>query len=105
MTYGAEVHHHYTERHPRLVIYNRRLEGGTELLMEDGTWSTFGEGVLPPNTVGLPMPSEALEAVYRAIAAHLGNTLPSVAEVAVLREVLAKEQARVDAVLERWLPS
>jgi len=101
VTYGAEVHHHYTEQHPRLIIYNRRLEGGTELLMEDGTWRVFAEGVAPPNTVGLPLPHEALESIFRAIAAHLGNALPSVAEVAVLREVLAKEQGRVDNVLER----
>jgi hypothetical protein len=86
-----------TELHPRLQV----ITPEREVLLEDGTWRRLGELEALPIGAGLPMPRDALRAIAVALADYFGNELPSQAEVAVLREVLAKEQARVDTVLER----
>ena len=72
----------------------------SEVLIEDGTWQAVPEGAIAQHA-GLPLPAGSLVPIAEALARQLGNALPSQAEVAVLREVLAKEQARVDDVLAR----
>ncbi len=99
-TYRAQVHAPFGERHARLLVMST-WPGRNEVLLEDGTWQRIDEGVQIPSNAGIPLPHDALEAIAGALADYLGNALPSQAEVAVLREVLAKEQSRVDDVLGR----
>jgi hypothetical protein len=72
--------------------------GKVEYLMPDGTMKEVEEGV-DPGESGIRIHYAALPAIAEALQAHLGNSLPSQAEVAVLREVLEKEQKRVDTAL------
>lgn len=95
----ARFENPYYDRNVRLHLYREAAPGKIEYLAEDGTWNTIDEGVVPPTSAGLPLPPEAVEAIALAAAETLGNKLPSQAEVAVLREMLTKEQGRVDAVL------
>lgn len=82
----------------RIKVAHQVGFGKVEYLMEDGTMKQVEEGA-DPGDVGIKVHYAALPAIAEALQAHLGNALPSQAEVAVLREVLAKEQGRVDAVL------
>jgi hypothetical protein len=86
----------------RLQMVRPQVDGRVDVLMEDGSWQRVDPGVAPVGAHGFPLPADALPALAEAVQAHLGNALPSHAEVAVLREWLAKEQARVD---EKWSAS
>lgn len=79
----------------RIVVAERRGDAYA-VLLSDGAWETVQDGAMPAGDVGVVLPIDALEAVAEALQKHLGNVLPSQAEVAVLRQVLAKEQERVD---------
>lgn len=98
MRIRAQFEHDIVRDITRLYVV-RELPDKAEVLMEDGTWQTVEYGVDPGSPAGFPLPAAAIFAIAEAAAKYLGNTLPSQAEVAVLREVLAKEQGRVDAVL------
>ena len=83
----------------RLQVAHTLGNGEVEILLEDGSMLKIEEGVMPPQNAGIKFHYAALEAIAEALQAHLGNALPSQAEVAILREVLTKEQGRVDAIL------
>ena len=100
MSWRAFVDRTWNERGVRLYVIHDGPPGEVEVVMSDGTWQRIPEGATLAGA-GLELEAESLPAIARALAEHLGNALPSQAEVAVLREVLAKEQQRVDNVLER----
>jgi hypothetical protein len=82
----------------RLMLI-RRDRGKPEVFTHDNGWEKVEENVTIPENAGLVLPPELLEEIARAITKFLGKELPSVAEVTVLREVLSKEQERVDRTL------
>lgn len=84
------------------IVRESPTAGSVEALMEDGTWQTVPHGTAPSGEPGVPLPADVLPVVAEAVNAYLGNSVPSQAEVAVLREWLAKEQGRVD---EKWSAS
>ena len=86
-------------RFVRLVVVKEKPDHRYDTLLEDGSWLTVEEGTAPAGNEGIMLPPEALPEIAAAIQQHLGNSLPSQAEVSVLREMLKKEQGRVDAVL------
>lgn len=96
--FRARVTHDFPQNVCRLQVACDRHDG-VELLMEKGSWMVFTDGALPTEPAGIVLPPEALEAIAEALAKHLGNALPSQAEVAVLREWLTAERSRVDAIL------
>lgn len=64
---------------------------GQREIVSPGTWIPADKGILlPPNSA---------EAIHKALAMFLGDSIPSVSEIRVLRETLAKEQQRVDRIL------
>lgn len=74
--------------------------GGKTLGLEAGKWAEIPEGahMLP----SIEFPRDAMEAVYDALEDFLGKgRLRADTEVAVLREALELERARVDAILSR----
>lgn len=83
----------------RLLLVQDRGDGRTDVWLGGDTWQTVEQGVMFTDEMGVLLPTEAVRAIAEAAAENLGNELPSTAEVKVLREWLAKEQARVD---EKW---
>lgn len=84
----------------RLAVVQDRGNGRLDYLMGDGSWHTSAADVVPVTpTPGILLPTGSLEAIHGAIARHLGDSLPGAGEVKVLREWLASEKQRVDAVL------
>lgn len=80
--------------------------GSRDILLRDGaSWQNVPDNIeFPPlGETGIVLPHGSLEPIYRAIADSLGKELPSVAEVSVLREWLAAEQGRTDAVFGKAL--
>lgn len=72
-------------------------------LMADGTWVQVADGSTVEN-MGIVLPRGAIEAIATAIAEFQGHTSHADTEARVLREWLAIERDRVDAVLERVEP-
>ena len=73
---------------------------GKILGLEAGKWAEVVEGghMLP----SLEIPADAMDAVYEALEDYLGKSrLRPDTEVAVLREALELERARIDALLSR----
>jgi hypothetical protein len=73
------------------------FDGKAKVMSKDGTWADVTEGMITEPT--LTIPSEAMEALVEAVDRWRGAPSHAKTEAAVLREVLAKEQARVDEVL------
>ena len=67
-------------------------------LMEDGTWTDQEDGTALDRT-GLILPAGSIEAIARAIQEFQGHASHADTEARILREWLAVEKARVDAVL------
>jgi hypothetical protein len=67
-------------------------------MTKDGTWVEVEEGGLIEPTLSIPV--EAMEALAEAIDRYRGVPSHAKTEAAVLREELAKEQSRVDRMLE-----
>lgn len=69
-----------------------------DTLLSDGTWGQGVDGATL-DTEGLRLPSEAIEAIARAIEEFQGHASHADTEARVLRESLEVERARVDRVL------
>lgn len=87
----------------KLQVIEQRGLSAYDCLLEDGTWAEVEEGAQTPENAGIALPTGSLEAIVRACMEHLGNSLPSVAEISVLREWLVAERERVDALLNKAL--
>jgi hypothetical protein len=98
MRFRAHVQEDFQRASVRLLIV-QDVGNGVDVLMGNGSWQHHEPGVMWADDHGIELPHDALPALAEALQKHLGNALPSQAEVAVLREVLTKEQLRVDAVL------
>ena len=83
----------------RLHIVERRGRDRA-CLRADGAWQTATEGEALPTEAGLLLPAASIAAIAEAIAAFQGDAGHAATEVRVLREWLAAERARVDAVLD-----
>ena len=64
-----------------------------------GVFHTLEEGAVPPDDVGIVIPREAIEAVAAAVEEWQGRSNHGATESRLLREWLAVEQRRVDALL------
>lgn len=97
MRYRAYVERDIPRDGARLHIVQDAGPGRVSILIEGGSaWQTLEDGQRFPDEAGIFLPHEALVPLAAALQEHLGNALPSQAEVSVLREVLKKEQERVD---------
>lgn len=86
----------------RIVVRRLRQWPEAEYLMSDGTWQVVGEDVqLDPMKVGIVLPAAAVGPVLEAFAKHHGDMGHSATEARILREWLASERGRVDAILEQ----
>lgn len=99
MEYRAHVELPIYALNPRLHVWRDRADHRRELLLEDGTWTVVDDAAVIPDTAGIVLPREALQAIGLAILEHLGDRIPSQAEVRVLREWLGIERHRVDVLL------
>lgn len=70
-------------------------------LHRDGTWQPFEEMGVITDDVGIVIPAGAVEALAVAIEEFQGHTSHADTEARVLREWLAVEQRRVDAMLDK----
>lgn len=81
------------------LMLARRLHDGQELLMSDGTWRFEAADELVEDGMGLLMERQAIPVLLDALRAFVGERGPSEGEVRVLREWLAHERSRVDALM------
>lgn len=99
MSYRAHIEYDVMTDVIRLYLVRPTGDYRSDVLMADGSWSRAEAGARPAGEVGFPLPADSLPEIAKALTEHLGNALPSQAEVSVLREWLAVEQRRVDDVL------
>jgi hypothetical protein len=71
------------------------------VLLGDGTWLTVPDNGLYPEKAGILLPASVIEPLAVAIQEFQGHTSHADTEARILREWLAIEQRRVDAVLVR----
>jgi hypothetical protein len=86
------------DEYVRLVIAQRTY-GCTSYLTESGLLKTVLEGVKMPDDAGIRLPRAALHPIIRAFSEWQGRANDAKTEVAVLRDWLIVERARVDDVL------
>ena len=84
------------ERARLLVVQDRGAD--VDMLMQNGTWRTVPQGTTT-DEAGLVIPTDAVGAVLDALKAFVGERGPTEGEVRVLREWLAHERGRVDALV------
>lgn len=77
-----------------IVVDNTPLH--SSILLEDGTWERVERGAEFPRNAGIPLDNSILPDVAEALMSHLGNAIPNVGEVTVLREALTYERERID---------
>lgn len=99
LNYRAYIENKYMSRGVRVLLFQDAGIGHVDCLMANGTWERVPEGAEPAGEMGVTIPAAALPQIHDAIAAHLGNSVPTKAEVSVLREWLAVERGRVDKTL------
>lgn len=97
--YDARIVDDWPTDSVRLLVIQRRGDGRMDHLMPDGSWLTLENKLLPERPPGIVLPAAAVEVIARAVASHLGDNLPTAAEVKVLREWLATELGRVERIL------
>ena len=86
----------------RLMLMEPAGPGENRVLMSDGTWAVSPEtGSL--EGAGIVLPAGAIEEIAKAIAEHQGHTSHADTEARVLREWLAVERGRVDALVGKVL--
>ena len=86
----------------RVVVRRLKEWPKATYLMSDGSWQDVEEGTeLDPTKVGFVLPAAAVGPVLEAFAKHHGDMGHSATEARILREWLATERGRVDAVLEQ----
>lgn len=100
MSFKALVQTDFMRNLVRLQVISEGPQGHISALLENGMWREVPPHTVLPTEAGIDLHPEALPAIAEAIAQHLGKNLPSVAEVAVLREWLALEQRRVNSLLD-----
>jgi hypothetical protein len=83
----------------RLYVYRVRADGRMDILLSDGVMQTLEEAVAPPENAGLPIPAEALEAIAEVFHPHATGLARLEGEIKMLRDSLALERSRVEALL------
>jgi len=97
--YVARVNEEFAVNRVSITL-GRRVDSGLSLYKHDGKFEIFQEGIsVVPEVVLCVVPLDALACLYATIGKFLGEIIPSAIESKVLREVLNKEQARVDLML------
>jgi hypothetical protein len=83
----------------RLVVMRERTDTTADVLTPEGDWDSVDLSQARAENFGIPIPNSALEAVAEALTKHVGDAIPSQAEVKVLREFLDIESSRVNDLL------
>jgi hypothetical protein len=86
----------FVRKHGRLFIAQRLAEGRVSYLLEDGTWEIVNGEQAVPQTAGILIPYEGLDAVHEALERWKGTASHAATETKVLREWLEVERGRVD---------